>query len=60
MHIFDRGVRDTYTRIQPLILLTNPKNVSFVDPAIVESVTNRFNNDIRFDPELNIMAYTIR
>ena len=33
---------------------------TFSDPSVIQSVTNRFNGDIKFDPELNIMAYTIR
>ena len=33
---------------------------SISDPSVIQSVTNRFNKDIKFDAELNIMAYTIR
>lgn len=34
--------------------------LNFKDPRLVEAVTTRFNNDLVFDPELNLMAYTLR
>lgn len=43
-----------------IIFETTGQQINFKDPAVIEAVTNRFNNDIRFDPELNVMAYTIR
>ena len=43
-----------------IIFETTGQQINFKDPSVIEAVTNRFNNDIRFDPELNVMAYTIR
>ena len=43
-----------------IIFETTGQQINFKDSAIIESVTNRFNNDLRFNPELNVMAYTIR
>lgn len=43
-----------------IIFETTGKQINFKDPSVIQSVTNRFNGDIKFDPELNIMAYTIR
>jgi NAD+ kinase len=34
--------------------------INFKDSRLVEAVTQRFNNDLVFDPELNLMAYTLR
>ena len=34
--------------------------LNFKDSRLVEAVTNRFNNDLVFDPELNLMTYTLR
>jgi len=34
--------------------------INFKDPELLEAVTNRFNNDLVFDPELNLMTYTLR
>lgn len=34
--------------------------VNFKDPRLVEAITSRFNNDLVFDPELNLMAYSLR
>ena len=34
--------------------------LNFKDPRLVEAITQRFNNDLVFDPELHLMAYTLR
>ena len=34
--------------------------INFKDTELLEAVTNRFNNDLVFDPELNLMTYTLR
>ena len=34
--------------------------INFKDTELIEAVTNRFNNDLVFDPELNLMTYTLR
>ena len=36
------------------------KHIYLADPSVIEAVTSRFNSDIKFDPELNVMAYTLR
>ena len=47
-------------KIAPSISLKSSIQSSISDPSVIQSVTNRFNKDIKFDAELNIMAYTIR
>ena len=32
----------------------------FQDHKLVETITQRFNNELVFDPELNLMCYTLR
>lgn len=34
--------------------------LNYKDDRLVEAVTQRFNNDLIFDPELNLMSYTLR
>ena len=33
---------------------------NFQDQKLVEAITQRFNNELVFDPELNLMCYTLR
>ena len=47
-------------KIAPSIGLKSSIQSSISDPSVIQLVTNRFNKDIKFDAELNIMAYTIR
>jgi hypothetical protein len=35
-------------------------SVDYNDKKLVEAITQKFNNDIVFDPELNLMAYSLR
>ena len=34
--------------------------INFKDQKLVEALTQRFNNELVFDPELNLMSYTLR
>lgn len=34
--------------------------INFKDHKLVETITQRFNNELVFDPELNLMCYTLR
>ena len=34
--------------------------LTFQDHKLVETITQRFNNELVFDPELNLMCYTLR
>ena len=34
--------------------------INFKDQKLVEALTQRFNNELVFDPELNLMCYTLR
>ena len=47
---------NTVQRIFDLIKIF-PK---FQDQKLVEAITQRFNNELVFDPELNLMCYTLR
>ena len=49
-----------FFKIAPSIGLKSSIQSSISDPSVIQLVTNRFNKDIKFDAELNIMAYTIR
>lgn len=35
-------------------------NINFKDHRLVDTVTRRFNDELVFDPELNLMVYTLR
>ena len=36
------------------------KQVVFQDPKLVEAITQKFNNELVYDPEAEKMCYTLR
>ena len=53
----------THHSVRSLIKIINEMSecsVDYDDKKLVEAITQKFNNDIVFDPELNLMAYSLR
>ncbi len=47
-------------KILRIVFETTHFPINWKDDRLVEAVTQKFNNEIVFDPERNMMAYTIR
>ena len=48
------------SHILKIVFETTHFPINFKDSRLVEAVTNRFNNDLVFDPEMSMMTYTLR
>ena len=55
-HFFSLFSLNTVQKIFDSILIFP----NFQDQKLVEAITQRFNNELVFDPELNLMCYTLR
>ena len=53
----------THYSVEDLLKIINDLTaypINHKDSRLVESITQKFNNDIVFDPELNMMSYSLR